>query len=92
MEAVPAVIGEFRILPFTQPAFWNEFIRALEVMFTAIHDPVWDAQDGLTVKLLASSCFIRKMVRLTFPGTQSPRIEFPSGGVIRGIAFGPGGK
>lgn len=50
MEAVSAVIGEFRVLPFTQPAFWNEFLRALEVAFTAIHDSVWDAQDGLTVK------------------------------------------
>ena len=47
MEAVSAIIGELGILLFTQPAFGNEVVRALEVVFAAIHDSVWDAQDSL---------------------------------------------
>lgn len=34
---------------------------------------------------------IYTLCQLTFPGIKSPRIQFPSGGVVRHKAFGPGG-
>ena len=43
MEAVSAVIGEFWIFPIVQPAFREEFLRALKVAFAEIHCSVGNA-------------------------------------------------
>lgn len=37
IEAVPAVISEFPVLPIVQPAFREKFLRALKVAFAVLH-------------------------------------------------------